>query len=164
MAGRGKPLRFVATLYKVEINRCVDVPEVVGEALGGQRYLPVVATIHGHSIRTTLVPGSGGRYRLFLNGQMRKAAGVDTGEAVGLVLRVDTQSRETPIPIDLAKALRSTKGGRAAFQKLTPGLRREFLRWVLNAKRPETRERRIRKGIGILLEMAARKSQKRSAS
>ena len=106
------------------------------------------------------MPAGGGRYRLFLNGEICNAAGIDTGDKVGLLLRIDRDSREIPIPKDLAKALRSTKGGRGAFELLTSCQRREFVRGVLKAKKPETRERRIKKGVEPLLEMAARKSQR----
>lgn len=164
MVSSDKPQQFSATLYKVGINRCVDVPENVGNAFRRRRYVPVVATVKGHSIRTTLVPRSGGRYRLFLNDQIRKAAGVDAGDEVSIVLRIDRESREIPVPRDLAKALSRTKGGRAAFDMLTPLQKRAFLQYILKAKKPETRERRIREGIELLLEKAARKSKRGRAS
>ena len=39
-----------------------------------------------------------------------------------------------------------------AFEGMAPSRRREFLVWVLDAKRQETRERRIRRGIEVILE------------
>ena len=143
--------------YKQGINRCVDVPADVSLALGGRGYTPVVATVKRCSARTTLVPRGGGQHRLFLDGAMRKAAGADAGSMVGIALRLDTASREIPVPRDLAAALARTKGARAAFNGFSKGLRREFLRWVLNAKHAETRERRIRRGIGVILKRSRAK-------
>ncbi len=163
MASQRKAQRFSATLYKVGVNRCVDVPERVGKALGKERYVPVVATVKGHSVRTTLVPAGAGRYRLFLTGEVRKAAGVKDGEVVSLLVEPDKESRELPVPKDLAHALKSTKGGRAAFDSLTPIQRGAFVQSIVDAKKPETRRQRIKKGIGLLLEMAARKSRKAKA-
>ncbi len=156
MSGSSERYRFSATLYKIGVNRCVDVPERVGKAFGGKRYVPVVAAVRGHPARTTPVPAGGGRYRLFLSGDVRKAAGVDVGDRVTVMLRIDRQSRDISVPKDVAKALGSTRGGRAAFERLTPRQRQSFLAWVLDAKKPETRQRRIRKGIDILLQMASR--------
>ena len=58
-----------------------------------------------------------------------------------------TESREIPVPDDLTEALRATSGALKAFEKLTPSHRKELLVWILDAKRPETRERRIRRTV-----------------
>jgi Bacteriocin-protection, YdeI or OmpD-Associated/Domain of unknown function (DUF1905) len=152
-----KPLRFVARIYKMGINRCVNLPKEASKALGGSGHVPVVAMVAGRSARTTLVPAGGGRHRLFLNSAMRKAAGVDAGGLVGILLKRDTASRELPLPDELRRVLAKNLRARKAFREITPALRREFLRWVLHAKNPETRERRIRKGIVVLIERASRR-------
>jgi hypothetical protein len=155
-----KEQRFSAEIYKVGINRCVDVPDRVGKALGSRHYVPVLATVKGKSVRTNLVPRGGGRYRLFLDGAVRKAAGADAGDRVSVTLKPDKASRSEPVPGDVAKALRRTKGARTAFEGLTDNKRREFLRYISNAKRAETRARRIGKGVELLLEMVARKDRR----
>lgn len=154
MASRNSQHRFVATLYKVGINRCVDVPEEVSRALGGKGYIPVVASAQGLVTRTTLVPAGNGQHRLFLHGKIRKKLGVDAGDIVGIVLRRDKKPDEIDVPADVAAALRKIRGAQAAFKMITPALRREFLRWVLNAKRPETRAKRIERAIPILIARA----------
>jgi hypothetical protein len=146
--------RFVATLYKVGINRCVDVPEEVSRALGSKGYIPVLARAQGLVTRTTLVPAGNGRHRLFVEGKIRKKLGVDAGSPIGMELRADDKSREISLPEDVARALRKTPGAQKAFQAITPALRREFLRWVLKAKHAETRARRIERAIPILIERA----------
>lgn len=154
--------RFVATLYKVGINRCVDVPEEASRALGGKGYIPVVATAQGLVMRTTLVPAGNGQHRLFLNGKIRKKLGIDAGDIVGIALRLDRKPDEIEVPAEVAAALRKIPRAQNAFKAITPALRREFLRWVLKAKHPETRARRIEKGIPILIERA-RKRRARSS-
>ena len=156
--------RFVGTIYKVGINRCVDVPEEVSRVLGGKGYIPVVATAQGLVTRTTLVPAGNGQHRLFVHGKIRKKLGVDAGDLVGIVLRLDKRPNEIDVPTDVIAALRKTRGAQAAFEIITPALRREFLRWVLNAKRLETRAKRIERAIPILIERAqARKRRAASA-
>lgn len=49
------------------------------------------------------------------------------------------------IPEDLRKALASVSGGREAWEGLTPLARNEFICWVEDAKKPETREHRIKR-------------------
>lgn len=53
----GFGIASVATLYKLGINRYVDVPEEISRALGGKGYIPVIANAQGFVLRTTLVPG-----------------------------------------------------------------------------------------------------------
>jgi len=146
-----KILSFSATLYKIGINRCVDVPEEISRALGRERSVTVVATVNGCSIRTTLLPGSGGAHRLFINSELRRAAGADAGDRVWIALRRDRAPREIAVPSDLAEALRRAPQARRAFAQITPALRREFLRWVLAARSPETRARRIARGLKNLI-------------
>ena len=138
----------------------MDVPEEVSRALGGKGYIPVVANAQGLVTRTTLVPAGNGRHRLFLHGRIRKKLGVDAGDLIGIVLRRDKKPDEIDVPADVAVALRKTRGAQAAFKMITPALRREFLRWVLNAKRPETRAKRIERAIPILIERARARKQR----
>ena len=60
------------------------------------------------------------------------------------------------VPADLAAALgRSRKAG-TTFESLSPSHRREYIEWITEAKRPETRERRLSKTIEWLEEGKAR--------
>ena len=149
---------ITSILYKVGINFCVDVPPDVCDSLGGKGYIAVTAKVAGISIRTTLIPAGAVGHRLFINGEMRKAAGMEEGDLVTVLLGRDEESREIPIPRDLTAAMKNTAGAQAVFNSLTPGLRIEFLRWVINAKKPETRARRIEKGIQQIMKRS-RKSR-----
>ncbi|UCH84592.1 MAG: DUF1905 domain-containing protein [Candidatus Latescibacterota bacterium] len=147
MSTTHKTQEFSAKIYKIGINRCVDVPKRVSDTFGKRGLVPVTGTIDGYRIRATLVPKGGGRHRLYVNGEMRNAIGADTSDRVSFVLRIDTRSREIPTPKDVASALRRVKGATATFNAFTPSKRRGILRWILDAKRPDTRERRIEKVI-----------------
>ncbi|MFQ5680029.1 MAG: YdeI/OmpD-associated family protein, partial [Gemmatimonadota bacterium] len=145
-AGR-ETVRFAATIYKLGINPCVDVPRAVSDAFGRRGYVPVVGTLNGHPIRPTLVPKGGGRHRLYVNGQMRRVAGVGVGDEVRFELCFDSESREIPVPDDLRAALRKVEGAEAGWERLTPSHRKELLVAILDAKKPETRARRIQRAI-----------------
>jgi uncharacterized protein YdeI (YjbR/CyaY-like superfamily) len=51
------------------------------------------------------------------------------------------------VPDDLAAALLSNRKARAAFDAFPPGYRREYVEWVVEAKRAETRQRRIAQAV-----------------
>jgi Bacteriocin-protection, YdeI or OmpD-Associated/Domain of unknown function (DUF1905) len=136
------PQRFSATIYKLGINLCVDAPKRVSDAFKTRGYVPVAGTLNGHAIRATLVPKGGGEHRLFLNGEMRKRAEVGVGDTVTISLTLDTEPRETPLPDELAEALRENDL-LEAFNRLTPSDRRIVLTWLSDARKEETRNRRI---------------------
>lgn len=50
-------------------------------------------------------------------------------------------------PPELAAALKADAAAAAAFQKLPPSCRREYVKWVAEAKKPETRRRRAAQTI-----------------
>jgi uncharacterized protein YdeI (YjbR/CyaY-like superfamily) len=82
-----------------------------------------------------------------------KAAGLLT--SAGLVA-APTKNTYAPrpvipdLPVYIAKALKVNSKALEFFRKLAPTDRRPFVVWIHTAKRPETRERRIRESIALL--------------
>jgi len=142
----------VAVIYKVWILRCVSVPEEICRTLPQMRSVPVVITVAGRTMRTTLMAAGGGSYRLFLDATIRKAAGADAGDPVGITLRVDRASREVTPPPDLAEALQRTPAATKEFEHATTALRREVVRYIEKKKRPEARARHIARCVKVLAE------------
>ncbi|MBI2873097.1 MAG: YdeI/OmpD-associated family protein [Chloroflexi bacterium] len=73
-----------------------------------------------------------------------------------------TTQKGTPAPSDLAKVLRATAQALAAFEALRPSCQRRYATWIEEAKRPETRERRIRRVAELALEWKQRYENRRS--
>lgn len=66
-------------------------------------------------------------------------------------------SRPLPdIPVDFAEALRAAPSARAHFDAFAPSHRREYLEWIIDAKREDTRARRIAQAIEWLCEGKSR--------
>ena len=55
-----------------------------------------------------------------------------------------------PMPAYIAKAIKTNADAWKFFQSLAPTYRRDFVVWIHMAKRPETREKRIRESIALL--------------
>ncbi len=120
----------------------LPVPDDVVAALGGGRRPPVTVTLGGYGYRTTIAP-MGGAFWIPLSAEHREAAGLREGQEVDVRVELDTAPRETPLPEDLAAAL--DEGARDFFDGLAPSHRKEWVRWVEEAKKPETRAARIDK-------------------
>jgi hypothetical protein len=120
----------------------LQVPDDVVAALGGGKRPPVTVTLGGYGYRTTVAP-MGGTFWIPLAAEHRAAAGLQAGQEVDVRVELDTAPRETPLPEDLAATL--DDDARAFFDGLAPSHRKEWVRWVEDAKKPETRAARVEK-------------------
>jgi hypothetical protein len=127
----------------------IPVPDEVIEALGSSKRPPVVVTVGGHAYRTTAVR-MGGRFLVPLSAENREAAGVAAGDEVTVGIEADSAPREVTLPDDLAAAM--DDAARTAYDGLAFTHRKEWVRWVEEAKKPETRATRIEKTVAGLRE------------
>jgi hypothetical protein len=118
----------------------------VGE---GAKRFPVLATVSGYSWRTT-VTRMRGEFLLGLNRAVRQEAGVEVGDTVEVKLELDTAPREVEVPEALANALAGDSKASAAFDRLAYTHRKEYARWIDEAKREETRRRRVAQALEML--------------
>ncbi|MGE0441127.1 MAG: YdeI/OmpD-associated family protein [Gemmatimonadales bacterium] len=128
----------------------LEVPDDVVERLGAGRRPPVTVTIGKHSYRSTVF-SMGGRFLLPLSRENREAAGVEGGQRIEVTVRLDTAPREVTVPDDLTRAFRRSAAARRAYEGLSYTHRREFVRWIEEAKAAETRERRLAKTLEMLV-------------
>jgi bifunctional DNA-binding transcriptional regulator/antitoxin component of YhaV-PrlF toxin-antitoxin module len=143
--------RFTAELSSTGGGgRWVEVPFDAREAFGEAR-APVSGTVNGMSFRGRLSV-YGGRTYLGLRREIRDAAGIDVGDPVEVVLERDDSPREVEVPAALAAALATDPEAGAAFDALAFTHRREYATWIAEAKRDETRARRVQKSLRMLRE------------
>jgi hypothetical protein len=117
----------------------------------GSARAPVRCTINGVEYRSRLSVYGGATY-LGLRKEVRDAAGVSVGDEVQVTMELDDEPREVDVPPALAAALARDDGARGAYEALSFTHRREYAQWIAEAKREETRERRVRKAIEMLNE------------
>jgi hypothetical protein len=127
----------------------VPVPDDVVASLGGGKRPAVTVTIGGHSYRTTVAPMSG-RFFVPLSAANREAAGVAAGDEVDVDLEPDSAPREVDVPDYLAGALAGDDVARAYFAGLSYSHRKEWVRWVEEAKKAETRLGRVERAVAAL--------------
>ena len=94
----------------------------------------------------------GGEFLVGLNRAVRQEAGVEAGDTVDVALELDTAPREVVVPAALADALTADPDARAAFDRLAYTHRKEFAQWIDEAKRDDTRERRVVHALQMLHE------------
>jgi hypothetical protein len=145
-------IRLTATLASRGPAAAVVLDDEQVAAIGeGAKRFPVVAIVNGYSWRTTVTPMRG-EFLLGLNREVRAGAGVEAGDRVDVEIELDIAPREVEVPELLATALGSDPTAMAAFEALSYTHRKEYGRWVDEAKRDETRHRRVTQALQMLRE------------
>ena len=139
-----EPQRFRAELRSADDSGGAgfDVPHEVAAALSDAKRPPVVVTIGEHAFRTRLAV-YGGQPMVGVSKANRAAAGVDIGDRFDVAIAVDEEPRTVEVPADLAEALAADPEAAEAFDRLSFTHRREYVNWITEARRPETRARRV---------------------
>ena len=143
--------RFRATLEPVPHGGCfVIVPVEVAEAAGLQYKDRVRGTVNGAPFRSSLMKYSG-VFHMGVHKATLAAADVGHGDKVIVQIERDPEPLPTDrVPDDLSRALRSNQAAAAAFAALAPSHKREHVGFVMEAKKPETRARRIKRTVAAL--------------
>jgi bifunctional DNA-binding transcriptional regulator/antitoxin component of YhaV-PrlF toxin-antitoxin module len=142
--------RFETTLERRGQGAVAVVPFDVRAAYGLARP-PVRGTVNGHPFRTT-VAVYGGTFYLGFRREVREAAGIEVGDRVAIELVRDEKPREVVVPADLAAALARDPAAQAAWSRLSYTHRREHVEAIEEAKREETRRRRVDAALALLRE------------
>ncbi len=127
----------------------LPIPDDVMRALGPGKRPAVRVSIGDHTYRTT-VGSMGGRHLVPLSAENRSAAGVVAGDEVEVTIEADTADREVIVPDDLISAFADDSPSRDLFDALAYSHRKEWVRWIEDAKRPETRATRIAATVDAL--------------
>lgn len=121
-------------------------------ALADVRNPPVTVTIGGTTARLR-VARMGGANMIGLSKAARAQLGVEAGQEVDVVIALDVSERTVELPAELVEALADDPSAREAFDRLSYSRRKEAARGIAEARKPQTRERRL---AGLLDELGRR--------
>jgi len=143
------PLRLKVTLEPRGPAAAIVLTDDQVATLGdGAKTFPVRVEVGGATVALRLAR-MGGENMIGFSKAARAEAAVEIGGSYRVVITRDEGERTVAVPDDLAKALRS---GRmvARFDALAYSHRKEYVRWVTEAKRPQTRADRIVKTVEMV--------------
>lgn len=112
------------------------------EELGGGKRAAVQVRIGEECARLRLAV-MGGENCIGISKANRAALGVEIGDTVTALIELDEAPREVELPTELVEALAADPEVRQRFEALAFSHRKEFARWVGEAKREQTRQRRV---------------------
>jgi len=130
-----------------------DPKEVFGKVRA-----PVTLTLNGYSYRSTIA-AMGGPPCIPLRRSNREAAGLEGGEMIEVRLDFDSEPRVIKPQADFAKALKATPPAWDRWQALSYSHQREYAEAIEEAKKPETRQRRIDGAVRMIARTPKKKKR-----
>jgi hypothetical protein len=131
-----KTVSFSASVHRLGINFCVDVPALVVAALlraakkkAGP--IPVKCRLGATQFMSTVLKYRGD-WRLYLNAPERRSAAIDAGDSIKLKLTFDAVPRMPPMPIAFRKSLANNETASRKW-RLQPSAKRRAILESLNA-------------------------------
>lgn len=118
-------------------------------SLGAGKTPPVRFTVNGVTVDGR-IGRMGGENLMGFNKAVRDKLGVAAGDEITVTIELAGGPPPVDVPADLAAVLDADPALRAAFDALAPSHRKEHARSVADAKRPDTREKRIAAVVSAL--------------
>ena len=111
--------------------------------------VPVKATFHGVSYTGSLIKYGKPLHVLGMPKAIRDQTGKGTGDTIEVTLWRDEEARTVEVPAQFERLIKK-EGLRPVFEKLSYTHRKEYCRWITEAKKEETRLKRLGKAIEML--------------
>ena len=127
----------------------VKVPFDVERIFGSKRP-KVRAMIEGVPYRGLLTRMGGLNHMLIILKGIREQIGKTFGDEIKVSVELDVEERVITVPVELKRAFSSNKEAEAAFEKLSYTHQKEYVTWIEDAKKDETRIRRISQTLELL--------------
>ena len=145
--------RFKATLKPAGPGGAwtgIFLTEAQSAKLGRRGRVPVALTVNGHPFKAFAAPMGNGTHGIMFNKTMQKTAGVSQNDGVDVTLEVDTARRTVEVPSELAAGLKKSKAAKTFFDRLAYTHKKDFVGWITEAKRQETKDKRLAETMRLL--------------
>jgi len=128
---------------------CVFFPFEVEKEFGTKGRVPVKATFDGVPYSGSLIKYGAPQHMIGVLKNIREQIGKGPGDIVEVTIEKDESERTVEVPVEFEKLLKKEKVW-AAFEKLSYTHKKEYVRWISEAKREETRASRQAKSVEML--------------
>jgi hypothetical protein len=141
------PIEWEAVLHRSDASGAacfVDVPFDLKGTFGRGNLVPVLAVWDGTvTYRGSLARMGGPCAMLLCRKDVVAQLGKGAGDRVHVRITLDATPREVPLPEDLQATMEAHGEALGRWEDLSASCRREYVQWIEEAKRPDTRVKRI---------------------
>ena len=142
--------KFKAELVAEGGGCAISVPFDAEKAFGQRGRIPVCGTINGVEYRSSIFRMGEPCHFMVVNRQLREACGGEAGTTVTVTMARDDAPRTVEIPTELAALFKADPGLNLVWDSLSFTHRKEHAQAIIEAKRVDTRARRIEKTLAVL--------------
>ena len=143
-----EPQTFITKVHKEGSFVFIPLPFLPREVWGLRPRYHVSGTVNGCTIRGCL-GAQGSEYFLRLGAAWIRDNGIGSGTEVTVCLAPEGP-QASELSLDLTRALSNNKAAKAFFDGLPTFYRKNYIRWIEAAKRPDTRAKRISEMVALL--------------
>lgn len=147
-----KKYKFKARIQEASVGTggaFVLFPYDVEKEFGTKGRVAVRATLDGAPYAGSLIKYGQPQHMLCVLKSIRELIGKQPGDTIDVVVSKDEGERTVEIPAPFKSQLKK-EGLLAGFEKLSYTHRKEYVRWIEEAKKEETRRNRMAKAVAML--------------
>jgi len=148
LAKKAKVYKFFSELSEMKRGGVgIIFPYNVKDEFGTGGQVKIQAKFDGEPYRGSLAPMGDGIYIVGVKKEIREKINKNVGDMIEVEIFEDTEPRIVDVPKDFEKALKKGKGTWEIFEKFAYTHKKEYVRWINEAKKEKTRLRRIDKAV-----------------
>lgn len=133
--------KFKSTLIKMGSWVIAKAPFNTFEIFGTRKAVRIKGSIDGYGFKdVSLLPIGDGKHFMAIKKEIRNAINKEVGDEVEIILQHDSSIIE--IPKELIEAFEASPDGKKMFYTYSPSHQRNYVRYITESKRKETREKR----------------------
>ena len=152
------PKTLVQIRFKAKLSRPAEggdwlflrLPQEASNQLPTRNMASIEGTMNGFAFAATLEPDSEGGHWLKVEHAWSEGAHARAGDGVELVIAPAAVEPEPEVPDDLREALNAAPAALAVWNDTTAIARRDWITWMAQGRRAETRLIRLEKMIDML--------------
>ncbi len=119
------------------------IPFNVEEEFGQKNHVKVKGSINGVEFRSSLTPRGDGQHYMVVSKSVQETAGITRGDVIHVVMEPDTEERLVEIPELIQNIFKENEEAGKTFEKLSYTRRKDFVDYIIDAKKESTRDKRI---------------------
>ena len=124
----------------------IEIPFDVEKEFGSKR-VRVKAKFDGYDYRGSIVKMGLPCYMIGVTKEVRKNIGKEAGDTIFVEVEKDDEVREIELPEDFKARLEDNTTALDFYNSLSYSGKRKYFQWISNAKKAETREKRIEEAL-----------------
>ncbi len=139
---------FTATIVELQTRTVILIPFNPNEVWGDKQRHLISGFVNGYKIRGP-INNDGTQFFLTLGDAWCRGTGLKVGDKADVTLSPEGPQSDHLSP-DIVSALDIEPQAKVFFDALATFYRKNYIRWIESAKRPETRAARIKEMVSLL--------------